>query len=117
MPEQVTGWLEWPMRALEIAGATALVLGFVVVTVRWLVKARRTSFADAGEGYRESLGRVILAGLEILVAATILKTVAFEPTVESMGELAFMVAIRTVLRWTTVLEMTGRWPWRQSSRA
>jgi len=45
------------------------------------------------------------------VAATILKTITVEPTPEALGRLAFMIAIRTILGWTMVLEMNGRWPW------
>jgi uncharacterized membrane protein len=55
-----------------------------------------------------------LIGLEILVAATIIKTITLEPTVESMSLLALMVVIRTVLGWTMVLEMSGRWPWQRA---
>ncbi len=58
------------------------------------------------------MGRVILIGLEILLAATIIKTVTLEPTLEILGLLAIMVAIRTTIGWTTALEMSGRWPWR-----
>jgi uncharacterized membrane protein len=57
-----------------------------------------------------SLGRVVLIGLGILVAATIIKSVTLDPTVENIGLLTIMVAIRTILGWTIVLEMSGRWP-------
>jgi uncharacterized membrane protein len=60
---------------------------------------------------------VILIGLELLVAATIVKTITLEPTLEGMGRLAIMVAIRTILGWTTVLEVSGRWPWESARPA
>lgn len=63
--------------------------------------------------YRQSLGRSILIGLEVLVAATIIKTITVDPTVEGMGILAVMVAIRMTLGWTIVLEISGRWPWQK----
>lgn len=69
--------------------------------------------APAIQGYRRAIGRAILIGLEILVAATIIKTIVFDPTVENMGLLALMIAIRTALGWSMVLEMNGRWPWQQ----
>jgi uncharacterized membrane protein len=53
--------------------------------------------------------------LEILVAATIIKTITLDPTLENMGLLAMMIAIRTVLGWSMVLEMNGRWPWQKSA--
>ena len=67
----------------------------------------------AVERYRQALGRVVLIGLEILVAAMIIKTITFDPTVEGMGLLAIMVAIRTILGWTMGLEISGRWPWQR----
>jgi uncharacterized membrane protein len=63
--------------------------------------------------YRRTLGRSVLIGLEILVAATILKTITVEPSLESMGLLAAMVIVRTMLGWTTALEINGRWPWQR----
>ena len=54
------------------------------------------------------------SGLEILVAATIIKTIAVEPSAKGVGLLTIMIAIRTFLRWTTVLEISGRRPWQMS---
>lgn len=59
------------------------------------------------KNYRAALARVVLIGLEVLVAATIIKTVTLEPTAKSMG---ILVAIRTAIGWTSSLEMNGRWP-------
>ena len=111
MPDEVFQGLGVLVRGLEIVGAGALVAGFLVATLHWFLEIRRQGTIAAVERYRQSLGRAILIGLEILVAATIIKTITIQPTVESMGFLAIMVAIRTVLGWTTVLEMSGRWPW------
>ena len=113
MPEAVLQGLGVLVRVLEIVGAGALVVGFVVATVHCFLETRRQGAVAAVEGYRQALGRAVLIGLEILVAATILKTITLEPTVESMSFLAIMVAIRTILGWTMVLEMSGRWPWQR----
>ncbi len=100
---------------LDIAGAAFMVFGFVVTTVRYLVK-RFGQGADAAIGYyRQSLGRVVIIGLEVLVAATIIKTITIVRDMESLSLLAIMIVIRTVLGWTIVLETNGRWPW-QSTR-
>jgi uncharacterized membrane protein len=114
MPEAMRAGLEAVTRALEIVGAGALVVGFVVATGYWLLAMGRKTKGSAVDGYRHALGRVILIGLEILVAATIIKTATFHPTLESMGLLAIMVVIRTILGWATVLEMSGRWPWQRT---
>jgi uncharacterized membrane protein len=60
---------------------------------------------------RQLLGRGILLGLEFLIAADIIYTVAIELTFESIGVLAIVVLIRTFLSFTLEVEITGRWPW------
>jgi uncharacterized membrane protein len=59
------------------------------------------------------LGRSILLGLEFLVAADIIRTVAIEPTFYNVGVLALLVIIRTFLSFALGLEITGRWPWQK----
>ncbi|MEX2335373.1 MAG: DUF1622 domain-containing protein, partial [Pseudohongiella sp.] len=60
---------------------------------------------------RQTLGRGILLGLEFLVAADIIHTVAIELTLESVLTLALVVLIRTFLSFALEVELTGRWPW------
>jgi uncharacterized membrane protein len=67
--------------------------------------------------YRQLLGRSILLGLELLVAADIIRTVAVTPTFESVGVLAIIVLIRTFLSFSLELEITGRWPWQKEPAA
>jgi uncharacterized membrane protein len=67
--------------------------------------------------YKVHIGRTLLLGLEMLVAADIVKTIAVEPTFMSIGVLAGLVVIRTFLSWTLVLEIEGSWPWRGDRRA
>lgn len=66
--------------------------------------------------FRRVLGRGILIGLELLVAADIIRTVAVTPTIESVSVLALIVLIRTFLSWSLEVEISGRWPW-QKARA
>ncbi|MDF2696203.1 MAG: hypothetical protein K0S65_4586, partial [Labilithrix sp.] len=67
--------------------------------------------------YRRALGRSILLGLELLVAADIIRTVAITPTLESVAVLAAIVLIRTFLSFSLELEISGRWPWQKNSDA
>jgi uncharacterized membrane protein len=117
MPEQIHSGLEILAQILEIVGASLLVIGFIIATVIYVLQNFQRGALLALVSYRKSLGRVILIGLEILVAATIIKTITVDPSVESLGLLALMIAIRTMLSWTTVLETSGRWPWQKSARA
>jgi len=113
MPDEVLQILGGVAKALEIAGASILVAGFVVATTLCIVRSFRAGVKTAVARYRRSLGRAVLIGLEILVAATIIKTVTLEATVEGISFLAIMVAIRTVLGWTMALEIYGHWPWQK----
>ena len=65
------------------------------------------------EVYKIRIGRSLLLGLEVLVAADIVKTIAHELTFISLGLLAGLVLVRTFLSWTLVLEIEGRWPWQR----
>ena len=71
---------------------------------------RKRTDQDIYRRYRRSLGRSILLGLELLVAADIIRTVAVTPTFESVGVLGLIVLIRTFLSFSLELEITGRWP-------
>jgi uncharacterized membrane protein len=71
----------------------------------------------AYEFFRRRLGRAILLGLEFLVAADIIRTVAVTPSGESVAVLGGIVLIRTFLSFSLQLEMTGAWPWQQRSVA
>ena len=61
--------------------------------------------------YKIHIGKSLLLGLEVLVAADIVKTIAIALTFASLGLLAGLVLVRTFLSWTLVLEIEGRWPW------
>ncbi len=126
-PEQVTGalktgyqlWVERGARAVELL-AVVLIISFIfIATINWIrqMLAHRELFVAAYEHYRERLGRSLLLGLEILVAADIVRTVALEPTLRNILGLGLLVVIRTFLSWSIVLEIEGRWPWQARVRA
>ncbi|SOD74650.1 uncharacterized membrane protein [Jatrophihabitans sp. GAS493] len=99
-------------KIVDGAGVTVTVIGLIVATAN---AARRTlnRAPDVYRGFRRELGRSILLGLELLVAADIIRTVAVTPTMESVAVLAAIVLIRTFLSFSLELEITGRWPWQK----
>lgn len=102
-------------KTIDGIGVAVIAIGALlatVATVRRLVG--RTG--DAYRFFRERLGRSILLGLELLVAADIIRTVALTPTWQSVAVLAGIVLIRTFLSFSLELEITGRWPWQQRTR-
>ena len=117
MERQIFTAIEWIVRAVEIVGIGIIVVGAVAslfAFLRRLVAPKQDT--DAVDAFRSSLGRSILLGLEFLVAADIINTVAIEPTLDSLAVLAGIVLIRTFLSWSLEVEIEGRWPWQQASR-
>jgi len=78
------------------------------------IRLRRREYLEAYLCVRETFGRSILLGLEILVAADLIRTIAVEPTLENLAVLAALIAIRTLLSWSLEVEIDGRWPWQRS---
>jgi uncharacterized membrane protein len=99
-------------RTIESLGIAVIVLGVLASLVRYAGSVfTRTPSSGAYGAARRSIGRSILLGLELLVAGDIIRTVVVDPTFESVGVLAVIVAIRTFLSFTLEVEITSRWPW------
>jgi uncharacterized membrane protein len=85
----------------------------VVAFVTGLVVARRSGAIDASESVRRQIGRGLLLGLDVLIAADVIRTVTLEPTLENVTALGVLVVVRTFLAWFLVVELEGRWPWQR----
>jgi uncharacterized membrane protein len=112
MEEWFPSVLKVMTRIIEIGGIAIIVVGLLgaSITVFWQV-LRGRSGSEAFNLYRSNLGRAILLGLEFLVAADIINTVAIEQTLQSLLVLAGIVLIRTFLSFSLEVEIEGRWPW------
>ena len=100
---------------VELAGICILVAGALLASAGFIYRVlRHATFRDAYHELRADLGRAILLGLEFLVIADIIGTVAVEPTIQNLGVLAVIVAIRTLLSFALELEVSGRWPWQKA---
>ncbi|MEZ4523249.1 MAG: DUF1622 domain-containing protein [Thermomicrobiales bacterium] len=103
-------------KIVDLGGVFAIVLGIIVSTVIFLGRVRgKTDYESSYVGYRRSLGRALLLGLELLVAADIIRTIAITPTLESVAVLGGIVLIRTFLSFALELEISGKFPWQKSS--
>jgi uncharacterized membrane protein len=86
----------------------------VSVVIAFVVGARAARAAGAAAGIRaikRQIGRGLLLGLDLLIAADIIRTVTLEPTLENVSALGVLVVVRTFLAWSIVVELRGRWPW------
>jgi uncharacterized membrane protein len=105
-------------RVVEVAGVAVLLLGALLAAAAFAARlARRIAFQESYHELRADLGRAILLGLELLVIADIIGTVAIEPTLQNLAVLALIVAIRTFLSFALELEVSGRWPWQRAHQA
>ena len=109
----VGAWIHAIGNGIEIFGVLIIVLGIVWASVLF---ARHRAVEQHYQTYKIRIGRSLLLGLELLVAADIVKTIALDLTFTSLGLLAGLVLVRTFLSWTLVLEIEGRWPWQRGSR-
>lgn len=102
---------EWTRLTIEFVALVWLVAGILtslmVAAATWLRLRDEFDY----DGLRRRLARVTLLGLELLVAADILATIAARPTFASLGVLALLVLIRTFLSFALEVEIEGKWPW------
>lgn len=103
--------------AIELTGVAIIALGTLITLVQFaLAIARRAKVEDAIGTLRSNLGRAILVGLELLVAADIIHTVLVELTLGSVAALAGIVIIRTLLSFSLEAEIDGQWPWQRGQQ-
>ena len=100
--------------AVDAAGVIVIVAGILLATLKALISKPPVGH-DRYSSYRQSLGRAILLGLELLVAGDIIRTVAVSPTLENLAVLGAIVLIRTFLSFSLEMEVNGRWPWQHSN--
>jgi uncharacterized membrane protein len=114
----VLEWIEVASLVIDILAVAIIVVATLYAIGRFLL--RRAARDDKGTGYQAlkfTIGRSLLIGLEVLVAADVIRTVALEATMQSMAVLGLLVLIRTFLGWTLIVEMEGRWPWQSRAAA
>ena len=103
--------------AVEAAGIAVIVIGGLFAAVNAASSLYRGGRpGDAYHQLRTNLGRSILLGLELLVAADIIGTVAVEPNLQNLLVLGLIVLIRTFLSISLEVEIDGRWPWQKGRR-
>ena len=103
-------WIEFAANGIEVLAVFIIVIAMAYGTVYYLVESSRR-IEESYENYKLQLARGLLLGLELLVAADVIRTVTLEPTLDNILILGVLVVIRTFLSWSLIVEMKGRWPW------
>lgn len=115
MHDQVKAAMSQISVLFEIAGVVVILAGFFYAL--WRAYRVREPEGTPYEAFRATFGRSVLLGLEILVAADLIRTIAVEPTLENLAVLGALVLIRTFLSWSLEVEIDGRWPWQRAAAA
>jgi uncharacterized membrane protein len=114
--DDVLDVVEYVAIGIEVLAVVIIVASIVTATAKYVTVRFQQGDARSGyETYRAQLGSGLLLGLEILVAADVIRTVALEQTLESVATLGVLVLIRIVLSWSIVVEIEQRWPWQKST--
>jgi uncharacterized membrane protein len=110
--EQAHGWVEFAAGGLDSLAVITMMAFIVVATALGLTRYLR-NVEHAYTRYRIALARALQVGLELLVAADIIRTVSTPLTALNLLLLGGVVLVRTFLGWTLTIEIEGRWPWQQ----
>jgi uncharacterized membrane protein len=107
--------MERMAQGFEIVGVLVLTAGLLWSLVLSLRVWRRSGSGQRSyQVLREAFGGVLLLGLELLVAADLIRTIAVEPTLQNVGVLGLIVLIRTFLSFSLEIEIEGTLPWRRA---
>lgn len=104
--------IELVAEGIEALAVLVIVGGIVYGILRYFLHTRR-KVSGAYKRFKDRIGNSLLLGLEFLVAADIIRTVALNPTLQSVAVLGVLVLIRTFLSWALVVEVDGKWPWQR----
>jgi uncharacterized membrane protein len=110
-----TSLMDHVAQGFEALGAAILLVGVIWSFVLAAVTVRKSGWsADAYLVLRQAFGGTLLLGLEILVAADLIRTVAVAPTLDNVLVLGLIVVIRTFLSFSLETEIEGVAPWRRA---
>ncbi|WP_439592783.1 DUF1622 domain-containing protein [Microbacterium sp.] len=99
----------------EAIGALAMIVGFAIAIVLGIRSLQRREGGSAAfQVLRTTLGSAILLGLEVLVAADLIRTITSKPSLEDAAILGLIVLIRTILSMSIQIEIEGTLPWRRA---
>lgn len=113
----LTQWVEYAAVAIELLAVAIIVVVILVATILYLLRiVTAQADGDTYKQYRHGVARALLLGLEILVAADVIRTVALAPSLQNVLVLGLLVLIRTFLGWSLVVEIEERWPWQPARR-
>jgi uncharacterized membrane protein len=116
MTEHIREWLELGIGIVELFAVLIIVAGFIRSAISYHTTRKAAGRNAAFPVFRVKLGGYLLLGLEILVIADVIETIIVKPSFNSLAVLAFLVVTRTIVSWSTSLQIEGRWPWQPEAQ-
>lgn len=113
--EQIKVYIKVIADIVEAIGVLTIFLGILYSFVVFFFSKEKTKSKNYTQ-LRQLLGKSILLGLEILIAADIMATVVTDPTIMSVLVLAIIVLIRTIMSLSLEVELQGKFPWQKSNQ-
>ncbi|MBT3174807.1 MAG: DUF1622 domain-containing protein [Lentimicrobiaceae bacterium] len=113
--ENIKVYIEYVSNVVEAVGVITIFIGIIYSLIRYLISLNKHD-SNTFINLRHNIGKSILLGLEILIAADIMGTVVTDPTLDSVFVLGIIVIIRTVLSLSLQVELDGKFPWQRSSK-
>ena len=107
-------FLRTAILALELVGTVVILIGAIIASLIFARRLLGEGFEAAYRPFRAVLGRTILMGLELLVAADILKSLVMPHQLENLLGLAVLMLARTFLSLSLNVEINGHWPWHET---
>jgi uncharacterized membrane protein len=111
--QDLTALSESIAAAFEAIGVFVIVIGFIWAIAAGLRALFKTGTTAAYVAVRGVFGRGVLLGLEVLVGADLIRTIAVAPTLTNLLVLGLLVLVRTFLSWSFSVELEGMWPWQK----
>jgi uncharacterized membrane protein len=111
--EMIHHVIEWIALGIELLAIAVIVSAVIILAIRRGTVRYLFHLGEPGayESYKHILARALLLGLELLVAADVVRTVALDPTLANIAILGVLVVVRTLLSWSMSVEVEGHWPW------
>ncbi len=113
--DQIKFYIKIISDLVEIIGVLTIFFGILVAFFRFFY-AKDEVVKRNYHALRQSLGKAILLGLEILIAADIMATVVIDPSLKSVSVLGLIVLIRTLMSLSLEVEITGKFPWQTKNK-
>ncbi len=111
--ENIKTYINYISSVVELMGVVVIFMGIVFAFYLFFFSKNNQSHKNYSI-LRQNLGKSILLGLEILIAADIMSTVVTEPTMTSVTVLAMIVLVRTFMSLSLEVELEGRFPWQKN---